>query len=188
MIRDRGSVLRASTRTESRNVLSLVPEWRGLQVIEPCQLGVHFVYIGLRPANGGHFDLAVACYVEQGRDIGESVDVRDGIVVRSIIDGYRECHAVFAREGFSFGSTILADAEKRDLAVLVSSPQTFVQRKSELTNRAGNFEECQDNCTVLQQVLQTNCLTVSGLQPERGGKFTGYKCGHAHRSPMDLQA
>src|ERR1035437_10560397 len=70
-IRDRGSILGASTGAEVLNVLALAPQRGGRLVAMLGQLPVDGIDFALGPADAGHFDFAVGRDVENRGHVGQ---------------------------------------------------------------------------------------------------------------------
>src|SRR5215469_9880440 len=95
--RTRRLVLRPSTSAEIADIFSRLEyqRWSSLRTLR--HFAVDLLEIRLHPSHAGDFNLPILRDPEQRRNIGQSISIRDRIVV-SVIQQDGKCHAKLAHK------------------------------------------------------------------------------------------
>lgn len=100
----------------------------------------------------------VGLYQENRRNVGQAIDVRDGIT--AIIEDHRESDVVLGCKAFRGALLVLGNAKKGCAARAVPLMEALQKRKCELTDGAGDLEERSDDWAAVEQRAKRILLLV----------------------------
>ncbi len=114
-------------------------------------------------AHGTHLHSAVGIDQKNRRHAGQAVGVRDEVAV-FVVDQNGKRYAELLRK-FRCGWRVVLGNSEKSCAATVTFVEAFQERKRELADGAGDFEECGDDGAAFQEGSERIILVVE--RPER---------------------